>query len=222
MPANQAISSHSHGTCLSRRLLWLRALGIAACVALAACGGGLVPVHNIHNAPILAARGQTPNVQNVRDAVLRALLSRGWQVDREGPDGVVATTVSRGNSATVLVQYDARAYSISYLDSSPGLKFNGSSIHHRYNEWIEKLDKSIRKLLEDEEHYPLQAGAPLPPPTAAEPAPATTPPPGAAGPMPPPPPGAADEVPPPPPPAMGAPDVAPHAAPPPPPPAPRK
>lgn len=212
MPADKASSSYS--SVVARRLL--SALGIAACVALAACGGGLAPVHNVQHAPVITAGGQQPSAQQVRDAIMRALLSRGWQVDREGPDGVVATTVSRGNSATVLVQYDARAYSISYLDSSPSLKFNGSSIHRRYNDWIDKLDKTIRKLLAEPAYYPPPLAAPgyqhqaPPPPPAAEPAPATAPPSAAGG------------LVPAPPPAAPAPEVAPQyqAPPPPPPPAP--
>jgi hypothetical protein len=204
MPADKAISSRS-AACV-------RTVVLASSMVLAACGGGLVPVHNIQNAPIIAARGQAPNTQEVRDAIMRALVSRGWQVDREGPDGVVATMVTRGNSATVLVRYDSRAFSISYLDSSPGLKFNGASIHRRYNEWVEKLEKSIRKLLADVDHHPAQAAVPPPgaaastPPPAAEAAPVQAAP-GFEAPPPPP----ADAVPPPPP-AAGAPDVAPHAA----------
>jgi len=106
-----------------RRLAgWFSLAGIL--LVLAACGGGLAPVHNVR-APIVAPRGQIHTLQAVRDAIIRSLLGRSWQVDREGPDGIVATIVSKGHSATVLIQFDAQSYAISYLDSSPGLKFNG-------------------------------------------------------------------------------------------------
>ncbi|HET8935904.1 MAG TPA: hypothetical protein VFN67_20795 [Polyangiales bacterium] len=195
-------------------------------LSFAACGGGLVPVYNIRSAPVVTARGPGANPQEVRDAIMRALVARAWQVDREGPDGIVATVVYKGHSATVLIQYNPTAYSISYLDSSPGLKFNGAAIHRRYNEWVERLDKTIRKLLASSDGYAAQVVMPGPvmqpvpppgqqlPPAAAEPAPATAPAPA------PPPAGAPAVAPYAAPPPAGAPAVAPYAAPPPPPPPP--
>jgi hypothetical protein len=192
---------------------------------LAACGGGLAPVHNVR-APIAAPQGQIHPLPAVRDAIVRSLLGRSWQVDREGPDGIVATIVSKGHSATVLIQFDAQSYAISYLDSSPGLKFNGAAIHRRYNEWIDRLDKTIRKQLASHEVYPSPVVVPAsaaPPPGAypaypAQPAPSTVPPPIAEP--------APATAPAPAPPPAGAPAVAPggpyEAPPPPPAPAPRR
>jgi hypothetical protein len=178
---------------------------LALAVVLAACGGGLVPVHNVRGAPIVVGGGEAASPQLVRDAIMRALVSRSWQVDREGPDGIVATQVSRGNAGTVLIQYDARTYSISYLDSSPGLKFNGSAIHRRYNDWVDKLDKTIRRLLATSPAYQGQPAYPVQPPPPAQPAPTAEPAPPLA-PVPPP---------------EGAPAVAPqYEGPPPPPPPP--
>lgn len=221
MSADRATSSTFHsGTRLDRRRT---IAGVIVALVLAACGGGLVPVHNVR-APIVAPHGQAHSLQTVREAIMRALLGRGWLVDREGPDGIVATVVSKGHSATVLVQFDAQSYAISYLDSSPGLKFNGGAIHRRYNDWIDRLDKTIRKELASSDAYPARAVAPAgampvqPAPTApaapaapaapvAEPAPATAP-----AVAPPPtgapavaPPGGPYEAPPPPPPPPPAP-----------------
>jgi hypothetical protein len=145
---------------------------------LAACGGGLQPLHNIRNAPVVTSRGRQPTVQSVHDAIIRALAGREWQIVREGPDGIVATVVSGPHSATVLIQYDARAYSISYLDSSPGLKFNGHGIHRRYNDWIDRLHRAIRKQLAASDWVGVQVTvAPVQAPVApaAEPAPAMAP-----------------------------------------------
>ena len=223
MPAASTFRFHPRPRSDLRKLAaWLGSVGVV--FMLAACGGGLAPVHNVR-APILAPHGHVHSVQAVRDAIIRSLLGRGWQVDREGHDGIVATIVSKGHSATVLIQFDAQSYAISYLDSSPGLKFNGGAIHRRYNDWIDRLDKTIRKQLASSESYPVQgvapAGAypaqpapeatpgaypvqPVPAvPLSAEPAPATAPSPA--------------------PPPSGAPAVAPsgpYEAPPPPPPAP--
>lgn len=215
----------------SRRALWL---GCACWLALstAACGGGLRPIYNVHNAPVVMGRGQAPSAPVVRDAIMRSLASRGWQLDREGPDGIVATVTSGGHSATVLIQYTAQSYSISYLDSSPGLRFNGAAIHRRYNDWIERLHKTIRRELQSGGGYGVQvvvpgaavqvaptapAAAPAAPapaepapvaPAPAAPAPAPAPAPPAAAPPPAVAPPAAihnDAPPPPPPPTAGAP-----------------
>lgn len=148
---------------------WAPACWLLAACVVAACGGGLQPVHNVRHAPVVMAAGSAASPQGVHDAIMRALASRGWQLDREGPDGIVATVVSGGHSATVLIQHDAQTYSISYLDSSPGLKFNGTAIHRRYNDWIERLDRSIRKFLAASNGSPIQVqvapGQPQPPPS---------------------------------------------------------
>ena len=210
MPADTAVSSSFYRRCAG----WM--IGASVALLLSACGGGLVPVHNVR-APIMAGRGQAHGVhtvQGVRDAIMRSLLSRGWQIDREGPDGVVATVVSKGHSATVLIQFDAQSYAISYLDSSPGLKFNGRAIHRRYNEWIERLDKTIRKQLTSRDAYPsgaapMPAAPAQPPPAAAtpaaEPAPAAAPAPAPTGAPAVAPDGALEAPPPPPPPPAPAP-----------------
>ena len=143
---------------------------------LAACGGGLVPVHNIQNAPVVVARGQTATAPHVRDAIVRALGSRNWQLNREGPEGIVATTIVGGHSATIRIQYDEHTYSIQHVDSSPGLRFNGQGIQRNYNNWVEKLNRSIRSLLMGPQWGGVQVVITPPPPAsspAAEPAPAT-------------------------------------------------
>jgi hypothetical protein len=118
-------------------------LALAGCVS--ACAGSLVPVLNIQNAPVLGPRGQEPPTRDqVHDAVMRALSGRGWQVNSEDANGVTATIVNGRNSATMHVQYDERYYSIHYVDSSPSLGYNGDEIHHRYNDWVDKLSRAIR------------------------------------------------------------------------------
>ncbi|MET0386148.1 MAG: hypothetical protein ABW321_09335 [Polyangiales bacterium] len=206
------------------RTRWFGRCGLwLACVLLAACGGGLVPVLNVQNAPVVLPSSEPASPSAVRAAIVRALAQREWRIDREGPDGFIATVTSRGQSATVHIQYDDHAYSIAYVDSSPGMKFNGQRIHRRYNDWIARLSRTIRANLLDP-----NAGAtlvaepgpdPVPPeaapaaeqvPVHSEPAPATahtSPTPAPPAPSPPPgvaPPGAADDDAPPPPPPKTA------------------
>jgi hypothetical protein len=121
--------------------------GAALLLWMIGCGSALVPVLNVGNAPVVVPRGEVASRDSVRNAILRALTGRGWRVVREGPDGIVASVSSMGQSATAQIQYDERSYSIHYVGSSPGLRFDGVAIHHRYNDWIDRLDRSIRTQL---------------------------------------------------------------------------
>jgi hypothetical protein len=165
---------------------------LAGASVSAACGGGLAPILTIEHAPVIVPRDQTPTRDMVHDAVVRAMSGRGWNINRDDADGVTGTVVSGSNSATVHVQYDERAYSIHYVDSSPSLKFNGTQIHRKYNDWVDKLSRSIRFYLNGPATWGVQVVV-TPPPSAAGPEPA---PPTAVAPATP----APDEAPPPPPP----------------------
>jgi hypothetical protein len=157
-----------------------------------ACGGGLAPVLNVESAPIASAGNAPPPRAFVHDAIVRALVSRNWQVEQDRPEGITATTVSGSNTATIQIQYDEHAFSIHYVASSPSLKYDGSSIHHRYNQWIDRLRVAIQAQLEvpvppssAPPGGPDLSGAPPPPPAAMPneygempPAPPPPPPPG--------------------------------------------
>lgn len=185
-----------------RASLLVTALVALTVSCLAACGGGLAPVLNVNHAPVVT-RGEKATRESVREAILSALAARRWAIEREGPDGIVASTAlgSNGaNGATVHVEYDDRSYSIHYLDSSPSLRFNGTTIHRKYNSWVEQLNRSIRAELAGS-HSRQRWGRGQPPPDVYVAPPAATPPPPAApAPVAPPAADADDELPPPPPP----------------------
>jgi hypothetical protein len=141
-------------------VLWL----VLGCCA---CGGGLAPVLNIEGAPIASSNGVPLTRAFVRDAIVRALVSRGWQIEQDRPEGITATTVSGTNTATIQIEYDERAYSIHHVSSSPSLRYDGSAIHRKYNQWIERLRVAVRA----------QLAIPMPPGSAAPPAAAATAPP---------------------------------------------
>jgi hypothetical protein len=137
-----------------------------------ACGGGLAPVLNIESAPVVSASHLAPSRAFVHDAIVRALVSRNWRVEQDRPEGITATTVSGSNTATIQIQYDEHAFSIHHVASSPSLKYDGSSIHHRYNQWIDRLRAAIQAQLEvpaAPSSGPGAAKAPPPPPPAAVP-----------------------------------------------------
>jgi hypothetical protein len=166
---------------------------LLACASVsAACGGGLVPILTIDHAPVIVPRDKTPTRDMVHDAVVRAMSGRGWNINKDDADGVTGTVVSGSNSAVVQVQYDERAYSIHYVDSSPSLKFNGAQIHRKYNDWVDRLSRSIRFYLNGPASWGVQVVL-TPPPTAAPEQPASPAPVAPATPAP-------DDAPPPPPP----------------------
>jgi hypothetical protein len=123
--------------------------GWLVCLMLlsSACGANLAPVLNVENAPVATATGVPPSRPVVHDAILRALASRNWQIVQDTADGIVASVTSGGHTATVHIAYDEHSYSIHYVESSPGLKYNGTEIHRRYNQWVDRLRASIRAQL---------------------------------------------------------------------------
>ncbi|HEX4354615.1 MAG TPA: hypothetical protein VHZ95_16915 [Polyangiales bacterium] len=193
--------SRSYATQSHRRIVGAF-VGTWVALLVTACGSGLAPILNVDNAPVVSG-GHAPITRPyVRDAIVRALASRGWQIEQDKPDAIIATVVSAGHTATVQIQYDEHAFSIHHVSSSPELKFDGTSIHRRYNQWIDKLRIAIRAQLAVPTAPPGVAPPPSaapgsPPPSAAPGSPPpgvppTSPPPSAAGsdeaPAPPPPP----------------------------------
>jgi len=114
-----------------------------ALLSLAGCGANMAPVLNIANTPVTGAPPGGDPTPFVRQAILRGIASRGWTVDEEKP-GLITTTVRKNELfAQVDVTYTPQAFSITYRNSAPGMKFDGERIHKRYNLWIDRLRASI-------------------------------------------------------------------------------
>jgi hypothetical protein len=107
-------------------------------VLLSGCSAG---VRNISDAPVEANKPVT--LEDVQKAIVRAGATLGWQMKLVKPGLIVGTLNLRGNMAKVDINYDTKAYSITYKDSS-GLNYDGSTIHKNYNGWIENLNNGIR------------------------------------------------------------------------------
>jgi hypothetical protein len=152
---------------------------IAVFVVLASgCGAMMAPVLDLQGVPVALPAGLTPSIARTRDAILRGLADRGWTIDREEGQTIVASVSAGGHQATVGIDYSADSYSIHYVTSSPGLRYDGIEIHKRYNHWVDRLRVSINKELasspaqEPEGPPPAPAAAPTEPaPAPAEPAP---------------------------------------------------
>jgi len=126
--------------------LLIRALLVAVVFAVAVAGCGSRPIMNVTAEPVVVTPGKTATNDNVRDAILRAGSSLGWQMRPAAP-GVIAGTISlRGNTANIDVEYNPRTYNIVYR-SSTGLEAQNGQIHKNYNGWIENLNNAIRREL---------------------------------------------------------------------------
>lgn len=128
---------------------FLRGLLVIGSLAVlsSACGANLAPVLQVQNAPAPLPQGATPSPARTRDAIVRALADRHWTLDSEQGQSLMATVSSGGHTATVRIDYDANYYSITYANSSPGLKYDGQYIHRRFNHWVDRLRSSINQQL---------------------------------------------------------------------------
>jgi len=116
-------------------------------VALIGCGASM-PIKNIDNAPIMAASSQNISLSAVRQAIIRAGTTLGWQVKDAGPNKLIATLNIRTHQAVVEILYTEKNYSINYL-SSINLRESDGMIHKNYNGWISNLTRDINTQLDN-------------------------------------------------------------------------
>ncbi|WP_193384043.1 hypothetical protein [Ectopseudomonas mendocina] len=116
-------------------LLLALLLGVAACTSK--------PVMNIENrTPAVAVRSE----DDMRRAILAALQSRQWTVERADRGNIMAMIQRRSHQAEISIPYSASSYSIRYRDSQ-NLGYKNGKIHRNYNNWIHNLDRSIQQEL---------------------------------------------------------------------------
>lgn len=110
-------------------------LGVAACTSK--------PVMNVENrTPPAAVRSE----DDMRRAILAALQSRQWTVERADRGNIMALIQRRSHQAEISIPYSATSYSIRYRDSQ-NLDYKNGKIHRNYNKWIHNLDRSIQQEL---------------------------------------------------------------------------
>ena len=121
-----------------------RILIVLAAVLLAACAKGQ-PVYNVHDSVVVTNKAN-PTPDDVRQAIIRAGTQLGWQMRADRPGHILGTLTLRTHVAVVDIDYDRKAYSIKYKDST-NLEYNGSTIHGNYNSWVQNLDRAIKSQL---------------------------------------------------------------------------
>ena len=113
----------------------------ALALALAACAR-TGPILNMMDVQVVASNSKPTAVQ-VRQAIITAGTSLGWNIVDNGPGRLEGTLHLRTHTAVVEIPYSATSYSIVYK-SSQNLNEAGGLIHTNYNGWVQNLDRTIR------------------------------------------------------------------------------
>ena len=117
---------------------------ILLAMALAACAR-TAPIYNVSEAPVVVTNNNY-NLTDMKNAILRAGTSLGWQMQAVDQNNIIGTLNIRNHMAQVDINYDKSNYSINYRDSKE-LNYDGTKIHSNYNGWIQRLDQAIKTQL---------------------------------------------------------------------------
>jgi len=117
-------------------------VALATVTAIAACASARIPVQNFRDVPIAAK--STPTLEQVGKAITAASLAAGWQPSELKPGSILAVYKIRSHTAIVDIAYSPTAYSITFKEGDPGLKYDGQNIHQNYNDWVTQLERIIR------------------------------------------------------------------------------
>ncbi len=115
------------------------ALGL---LATSAAWSRSAPIQTIKS-PVLS---KTVTVQEVRGAILRAALSKNWQVVEETDQKITLKYVKKVHVAACDVTYSEKEYTIT-INPMTTLLRGVNEVHPKYNQWIRNLDKQIQRQL---------------------------------------------------------------------------
>jgi hypothetical protein len=116
-------------------------LALLAATGAVGCGATLAPILNPSHVPVVGA--PAGNDRAVHDAIVRAVLNKGWTVAGDSPGVVKASLQKEAIAATVVIAYTGSEFSITHESSSPSMKFDGTRIHKHYNTWVANLRAQI-------------------------------------------------------------------------------
>ena len=102
-------------------------------------------IYTVTDAPVVTST-RNYSTKEVRNAILQAGSSVGWQMEDVQPGLIIATLNVRNHMVQVEIPYDRRTYSILYRDSV-NMNYSGSSIHNNYTGWVQRLSAAINSQL---------------------------------------------------------------------------
>ena len=121
------------------------ALVLAAALFVAGCQ--TQPIMNVNSAPVNTSKAK-PTMDDVRQAIVRAGSSLGWEMNPDRPGHLTGRLALRTHVAVVDIDHTATSYSIKYREST-NLDAKDGQIHKNYNGWIQNLDKAIKVQLQN-------------------------------------------------------------------------
>jgi len=125
----------------------VRVIAVALFVCAALLGGcRSATIQNVELAPIISSPQHQQTMSSVKNAIIQAGYSLGWQMNDVAPGHLIGTLNIRSHQAVVDITYTPENYSINYKDST-NLKHKGNKIHKNYNAWVKNLTNAINKRL---------------------------------------------------------------------------
>jgi len=123
------------------RLKALASLLIA--LAITACVSHATDIYNVERSSYNAS--EPLDAKSAEKAIRSAGSKIGWQMDTIRPGLIRGTLNVRSHLAVIDINYDARGFSIDYVDSE-NLNYDEetNAIHKSYNKWIGILERRIR------------------------------------------------------------------------------
>jgi len=88
------------------------------------------------------------SLTDIKKAIIRGVMSKGWTVKEESEGKLLATLNLRKHLLVVSISYDKNNYAIAYVDSSK-LLYDGKHIHRKYANWIKNIQKAINSNMLD-------------------------------------------------------------------------
>jgi hypothetical protein len=97
----------------------------------------MVPEHR------LTASSTQLTQEQMQQAVRLGCIVAGWNVVNEYAGKTLAQVVSGEHFVTVAISYSGTFFRIEHEQSSPGIRFDGYVVHHRYKFWVDRLHRHI-------------------------------------------------------------------------------
>ena len=122
-------------------------LAVLACAMLVAtgCRKG-APVLDFESQPMPQTSAKLTDAK-IKDAMIRAGTSQGWQVVPEKQARTLRATLhNRTHVAVATITYTLKEFTIRYNDST-NLEYENGVIHPNYNRWVKNLHKAINSEL---------------------------------------------------------------------------
>ncbi len=102
------------------------------------------PIYNAENITIVTGTGSVPSQEDVRRVIVKAATSKKWAVKDIDSTHLQVSHTTRGHTAQAVIEYSTKSFSITYYNSVK-LKYSGTRIHRKYNQWIGNLESRIQQ-----------------------------------------------------------------------------